>query len=177
VPPFVSRVLVTHLESASAIVALADEVEVDVIQIHGLVSDQTVRDVVACAAGRRIVRALHVTTDVTKDEVVDQAIKAAAYCDAVLMDSRTVDRLGGTGLTHDWSISAAVRRALSEQKRPVILAGGLKPSNIRDAIAVVRPYAVDANSGLEDARGNKVASACTEFVSLAHGDEPVTPGF
>jgi phosphoribosylanthranilate isomerase len=55
-------------------------------------------------------------------------------------------KLGGTGAVHDWSVSATLARELAV---PVILAGGLNPSNVRDAIRTVRPYAVDVASGVE----------------------------
>ncbi|MEV2222092.1 phosphoribosylanthranilate isomerase [Nocardia vinacea] len=163
-PPFVSRVLVTHLEDAAAIVNLADRVGVDAIQVHGLVTIDTVRAVRKSAGGRKIIKAVHVTGP----EAVDDAREAAADCDAVLLDSRTTDRLGGTGRTHDWSVSAAVVTALHELGCPVILAGGLGPDNVADAIARVRPFAVDVNSGVETATGDKQPEACAAFVAAAH---------
>ncbi len=163
-PPFVTRVLVTHLEDAAAIVDLADRVGVDAIQVHGLVTIDTVRAVRKTACGRKVIKAVHVTGP----EAVDTARRAAADCDAVLLDSRTADRLGGTGRTHDWSVSAAVVTALHELGCPVILAGGLDPDNVADAIGRVRPFAVDVNSGVETATGDKNPDACAAFVAAAH---------
>ncbi|MEV4236320.1 phosphoribosylanthranilate isomerase [Nocardia sp. NPDC049737] len=164
VPPFVTRVLVTHLEDAAAIVNLADRIGVDAIQVHGLVAIDTVREVRKTAGGRKIIKAVHVTGP----EATDAARQAAADCDAVLLDSRTADRLGGTGRTHDWSVSAAIVTALHELGCPVILAGGLAPDNVADAIARVRPFAVDVNSGVETATGAKQSEACAAFVAAAH---------
>jgi phosphoribosylanthranilate isomerase len=165
VPPYVTRVLVTHLQDAGAILRLAEEVEVDAIQVHGEVTAETVRSVKAGAGGRQVIAAVHVTGP----RALNWAVAAAGVCDAVHLDSRTDDRLGGTGLTHDWSISAAIVRALAPWNGRVILSGGLTASNVGDALSAVTPFAVDANSGLEDARGNKSASLCQSFVSLAHG--------
>lgn len=167
-PPFVTRVLVTHLEDAAAIVDLADRVGVDAIQVHGLVSIDTVREVRKTSGGRKIIKAVHVTGP----EAVDVARSVAPDCDAVLLDSRTADRLGGTGLTHDWSVSAAVVTALHELGCPVVLAGGLGPDNVADAIARVHPFAVDVNSGVETATGDKQPDACAAFVTAVHR----TPG-
>jgi phosphoribosylanthranilate isomerase len=75
----------------------------------------------------------------------------APHCDAFLLDSGkpSSDAFGGTGQTHDWSISAEfVRRA----DKPVFLAGGLNPKNIGGAIRMVRPYGVDICSGLRPQR-------------------------
>jgi phosphoribosylanthranilate isomerase len=162
-PPFITRVLVTHLEDAAAIVDLADRVGVDAIQVHGLVTIDTVREVRKTAGGRKIIKAVHVTGP----EAIAAARQAAADCDAVLLDSRTADRLGGTGRTHDWSISAAIAHELRGLGRPVVLAGGLDPDNVAAAIHAVRPYAVDVNSGVENTVGDKQIDACAAFVSAA----------
>ncbi|MEV0251299.1 phosphoribosylanthranilate isomerase [Nocardia sp. NPDC050712] len=163
VPPFVSRVLVTHLEEAQEIVELADRVGVDTIQVHGVVGADVVRQVRKGARGRRIVKAVHVTGP----EALYVAREEAVDCDAVLLDSRTMDRLGGTGQTHDWSISAQIA---AELHCPVILAGGLTPANAGAAIGVVAPFAIDVNSGVEDEAGNKHPEACAAFVRAAHRD-------
>jgi phosphoribosylanthranilate isomerase len=160
-PPFVSTVLVTHLEDAGEIVRLADHIGVDIVQIHGLVTHETVSKVMELAGGRRIIKAVHVLGP----SAVDEAVGFMDICDAVVLDSRTGDRLGGTGRTHDWSISRKVADALRERGRPVILAGGLRPDNVGDAVRAVRPFGVDVNSGVEDANGDKLLEQCAVFVS------------
>jgi phosphoribosylanthranilate isomerase len=162
-PPFVTRVLVTHLPDATAIIDLADRIGVDAIQIHGLVSVDVVARVHERAAERPILAAVHVTGP----EAVDAARAVAPYCDAVLLDSRTSDRLGGTGRPHDWSISAAIVDVLAGFDRPVVLAGGLTPATVAAAIRQVRPYAVDVNSGVETTGGDKDPAACAAFVAAA----------
>lgn len=163
-PPFVNRVLVTHLEDADGILALADRIGVDTIQLHGLIDTTTVRRVRAGAGGRTIIRAVHVVGD----EAVDMALETAAHCDAVLLDSRTPDRLGGTGLVHDWSISERIVDTLAAVHCPVILAGGLNVRNVATAIAQVGPFGVDVNSGVETASGDKDPTLCAAFVAAAH---------
>ncbi|MEV6275368.1 phosphoribosylanthranilate isomerase [Nocardia sp. NPDC051832] len=160
-PPFVDRVLVTHLEEAAAILELADRVGADTIQVHGLVDGATVRQVKQEARGRRVIKAVHVTGP----EALYVAREVAVDCDAVLLDSRTEDRLGGTGQTHDWAISAQI---VADLRCPVILAGGLAPGNVGAAISVVAPFAVDVNSGVEDEGGGKHPDACAAFVRAAH---------
>ncbi|WP_239476692.1 phosphoribosylanthranilate isomerase [Nocardia arizonensis] len=163
-PPFVTRVLVTHLEDASEIIDLADHIGVDAIQVHGLVTAETTREVRTRARGRKVLRAVHVTGP----DAVDVAVRAASDCDAVLLDSRTIDRLGGTGKTHDWSISAQIVGALKESDCRVILAGGLNSANAAEAIAAVAPHGIDVNSGVETPNGDKDALACAAFVAAAH---------
>ena len=172
-PPFVSTVLVTHLLDATEIIALADHVATDTIQVHGSVTPETLATVSARASGRRIIKAVHVLGP----EAKDQALELAELCDAILVDSRTRDRLGGTGRTHDWTISRQISDALRERSHPLILAGGLRPDNVADAVRAVRPYAVDVNSGVDDEDGDKAADLCNAFVSGAReaSAKPVGP--
>jgi phosphoribosylanthranilate isomerase len=170
-PSFVNRVLVTHLEEAGAILDLADRVGVDTIQVHGLVDRATLRAVHTAAHGRTIVRAVHVTGA----DAVARAREIAADSDAVLLDSRTADRLGGTGRTHDWSVSARIVHELARMGRPVILAGGLSAENVEQAIAAVHPFGVDVNSGVETETGDKDFTACQAFVKTAHESDRGRP--
>jgi phosphoribosylanthranilate isomerase len=162
-PAPVSTVLVTHLEDAGEILDLAEHIGPDTIQVHGLVTPETAAAVFERAHGRRITKAVHVLGP----DAVGEALQLAGSCHAVLLDSRTNDRLGGTGRTNDWSISRQIVDALRERGRRVILAGGLRPDNVIDAVRAVRPFAVDVNSGVEDARGDKDPELCTAFVSRA----------
>ncbi|WP_067664751.1 phosphoribosylanthranilate isomerase [Nocardia miyunensis] len=164
VPASMERVLVTHLTDAGDVLRLADRIGVDCIQLHGLISLDTVRAVQRDAAGRRVIRAVHVTGP----DAVGAAMRAAPNCDGIVLDSRSADRLGGTGRTHDWSISARIVGLLAESEFPVMLAGGLNPRNIDAAIAAVGPSWVDVNSGVDDSRGDKNPSDCSDFVRAAH---------
>ena len=160
-PVFVNRVLVTHATDPDLILQLADEVGVDAIQVHGEVTRQTLSSVWRRRGARRIVAVVHVTGV----EAIESARSAAEHADAVLLDSRATARLGGTGLTHDWEISRQIVRTLDDRGCPVILAGGLDRENVADAIRLVRPFGVDANSRLKDARGRNDAAACAAFVA------------
>jgi phosphoribosylanthranilate isomerase len=82
-------------------------------------------------------------------ESIDEALEVEPFVDAILLDSGNprlaVKELGGTGRTHDWSISAQLVRRVEV---PVFLAGGLRAANVRQAIEQVRPYGVDICSGV-----------------------------
>jgi phosphoribosylanthranilate isomerase len=84
--------------------------------------------------------------------------------DAILLDSRTTDRLGCSGQSHDWCVS---RQVVESSPVPVILAGGLTPANVELAVQSVRPYGVDVNSGVEHPSGDKSAARCKDFVIRA----------
>lgn len=163
VPPYISTVLVTHLESARELLAVASFIGVDTIQVHGLVNFDTVAAVFGDASGRRITKAIHVTGP----EALDEARYYLDVCHALHLDSRTTDRLGGTGELHDWSISRQVVELAEAHGSTAILSGGLRPENVADAVAAVGPYAVDVNSGIEDQSGDKDPERAAAFVSTA----------
>ncbi|MCL2466578.1 MAG: phosphoribosylanthranilate isomerase [Micrococcales bacterium] len=163
-PPFVSRVLVTHLTDESEIVDLAASLRVDTVQIHDYVPPESVARIRTCLPACKVIKAVHV---VTEAETLQMMRDFEPVSDALLLDSRTVDRLGGTGLVHDWTISAQVVRLAQV---PVILAGGLTDQNVYDAVAQTRPFGVDVNSGVE-VDGWKDFDKVQTFVSEARRAE------
>lgn len=80
----------------------------------------------------------------------------------LLLDAADPERRGGTGRAVDWAKAATLAR-----RRRVVLAGGLTPENVEDAIAAVRPYGVDVSSGVEDAPGLKNAEKVSRFLAKA----------
>jgi phosphoribosylanthranilate isomerase len=160
----VVTVLVTHLTDPAEIDDLRQFVGADRVQLHG---EMTVDEVTA--ARRRmpqtgLIRAVHVTAGATAADVLTEAKAVERHVSAVILDSRTDQRLGGTGVTHDWSVSRIVASRLS---CPVIMAGGLTPVNVAAAVREVRPFAVDVNSGVEDSQGCKSLQLCQRFVAEA----------
>ena len=90
---------------------------------------------------------------------------ACRAVDALLLDSRIgYEKRGGTGITHDWTIS---RKIVKNSHKPVWLAGGLRTSNLRDAIVSVRPYGVDVETGVENPDGSKNYDEIGRFIYIA----------
>jgi phosphoribosylanthranilate isomerase len=85
--------------------------------------------------------------------------------DAVLVDAAVAGQFGGTGLTFDWHKLANYRAQLGSV--PLILAGGLIPENVAEAIRIVRPHAVDVASGVESTPGKKDTAKMRDFVGAA----------
>ncbi|MFZ4584753.1 MAG: phosphoribosylanthranilate isomerase [Acidimicrobiia bacterium] len=164
VPEFVRSFLVTHLVEPEAIVELFGEVGTDALQLHGEMSDEAVFAVREQLSDAYIVRALHVLDDDSVETVVSRLRAVEHVVDAVLLDSRTTERLGGTGQTHDWNISA---RVVQRSSIPVVLAGGLSPKNVETAVRAVRPDAIDVNSGVENDAGDKDFDRVRDLVSGA----------
>ena len=155
-PPFLSTVLVSMPETPTRAVELAGAVAPDAIQLHGTFDDEDVRYV------RREARANVITAVDAADP--DRVRGYDGVADAILLDSTTEGGAGGTGETHDWE---AARALVDDCTTPVVLAGGLTPENVADAVRTVDPYAVDVSSGVERAGGEKDHDAVASFVRKA----------
>jgi phosphoribosylanthranilate isomerase len=153
-PPFVSTVLVTMADDAGAAAGLVERVRPDVLQVHA--ADP---GTVAAVAERVPVRVLAAVD--ADDEQLGAYADAA---DALLVDALDERGAGGTGRTADWNRTRAVVDALEV---PVVLAGGLTPENVREAVTTVRPFGVDVASGVERAGGEKDHDAVRSFVGRA----------
>ena len=159
-PPFIEPVAVTHLQDARSIISIVQQSGCTALQIQNTITPEEICMIRKSLPYLRIIKAVHVM-DMS---AVQTAQREAAYADAIIQDTRTPDRLGGTGLTHDWSISAKIVESV---EIPVILAGGLTPENVASAIRQVRPYAVDVHTGVKK---NDVRDALKTkaFVKTAH---------
>jgi phosphoribosylanthranilate isomerase len=153
-PPFVNAVGLFVNATAAEIDAVLREVPLALLQLHG---DETPA---ACAQLRHpYLKALRMRADTDVD--TDVMAELARYPDAraLLLDTYSPDAWGGTGKTFDWTrIPAAVRGR-------IILAGGLNPDNVADAVVQVRPYAVDVSGGVEAAPGIKDAQRIESFLA------------
>ena len=156
-PPFVTTVLVTMPESPAAAVELAERVQPDAVQVHGKF---TPADLSALSSG--------VAASVLRAVAPDDAAAHDDAADALIVDSLDESGAGGTGETHDW---ARTRDLVGSLSSPVVLAGGLTPENVADAVERVDPFAVDVASGVEAEPGRKDPAAVEAFVREA-GDRP-----
>ncbi len=145
IPPGVSSFLLTCQQDAEAIIDQQRRLGVNTIQICDRLPAGSYRRLREALPGVSLVQVVHVTGP----EAVAEAIAIAPEVDAILLDSGNqslpVKELGGTGRTHDWRLSRAIREAIEV---PLFLAGGLKPENVAEAIRAVRPFGVDVCSGL-----------------------------
>ncbi|MFP8954302.1 phosphoribosylanthranilate isomerase [Natrialbaceae archaeon A-arb3/5] len=155
-PPFVTTVLVTMPADAEDAVELVESVEPDAVQLHGEF-DAAELDRLRERVSSQVVLALSaddVSTAKRYDEVVD----------ALLVDTPAEGGGGGTGRTHDWE---QTREAIADLESPVVLAGGLTPENVADAVETVEPFGVDVASGVEADGGVKDPAAVRSFVDRA----------
>lgn len=158
-------VLITYLREPEEILGLLRRSGMRAAQLHAPVPPERV------AALRRADPELVLFKSIVVGRAAESDPLAVARAHAPWVDAFLTDtydpstgRSGATGRTHDWSVSRAL---VAAGLRPVILAGGLTPENVAEAVRAVRPAGVDAHTGLEDARGAKDPEKARRFVRAA----------
>ncbi len=145
IPPGVSAFLLTSRQDVDTIVAQQRTTGADTLQLVDELPAGAHLELRRRLPGVRIVQVIHVVGEAS----VNEAISIASQVDAVLLDSGNpnlaVKELGGTGRAHDWTLS---RRIRDEITKPVFLAGGLNPVNVKEAVAQVKPFGLDVCSGV-----------------------------
>jgi len=145
VPPPIATFLLTCEQSAEAIIEQQRRCGTNTVQICDRLARGSHADLRRALPGIHLVQVIHVTGE----ESVDEAVAVAPHLDAVLLDSGNqslaVKELGGTGRVHNWELSRKIRERIA---KPVFLAGGLRPDNVREAIVAVGPFGLDLCSGV-----------------------------
>ena len=163
--PAVRTILITYRNDARAIAADCERIGVAGVQLHGPIAAEEIALLKRLHPELFIIRSLIVGKK-TSDETAREMAACIPFVDAFLTD--TLDpqsgRSGATGKIHDWEVS---RRLAEISPRPLILAGGLNPGNVREAIRRVQPAGVDAHTGLEGPAGRKDAARVAAFVAEA----------
>lgn len=156
-PPFVAKVGVFVNASAETVRAVVAECGLDTLQFHGEETPEFCRQF----APLKVVKAFRMQSVASLEPLNDYAV------DAWLLDSHVPAQRGGTGEKFNWDLATQAK----ELGRPVILAGGLSPENIADAIQQVWPFGVDVSSGVESAPGLKDADLVRRFVEIVRETE------
>jgi phosphoribosylanthranilate isomerase len=155
-PPFIQTVGLFVNEETEQVNWTADYCGLDILQLHG---DETPEDCLELK--RRVIKAFRIQKIISIDPLEKyQDYQVSGY----LLDAWSPDAFGGTGRTFNWELAQSAK-----QYGPVILAGGLTPDNVAEAIRVVNPYGVDVSSGVESALGKKDAEKVREFIRVAKG--------
>jgi phosphoribosylanthranilate isomerase len=148
VPPPIATFLLTSRTDPEEIVAQQKRCGVNTIQMCDRLPSGAYAKLRKALPGVSLVQVIHVIDETSVVEAQD----AAREADALLLDSGNqllpIKELGGTGRTHDWTLSAEI---VSRSRVPVFLAGGLNPENVVEAIRAVRPFAVDLCTGVRTA--------------------------
>ncbi len=145
IPPGVASFLLTCKPSATEIIDQQRRLRVNTIQLCDRLQEGMHQQLRAALPGVSLVQVVHVNGP----EAIDEAVQVANYVDAILLDSGNqslpVKELGGTGRTHDWTVSRQIRAAIDI---PMFLAGGLRSHNVVEAIRQVQPFGVDLCTGV-----------------------------
>jgi phosphoribosylanthranilate isomerase len=166
-PPFVTSVGLFVNASVEEIAQVLESVPLSMLQFHG---DESLAQccAIAQAVNRPFMRALRVRPDTTAADLLECELAyqtASPLFSGLLLDT-WVDAYGGSGKVFDWSLIPA------ELAHRAVLSGGLSVQNVTDAVAQVRPFAVDVSSGIEAGKGIKDAALMHAFVSAVRaGDQ------
>ena len=158
-------VLITYLDSATDIADFCAFLGAPVVQLHGAIEVDELARLKVIAPELLVIKSLVVGlhTEAALASMVDQL---SSFVDGFITD--TYDPMtrasGATGKIHDWNIS---RRLVELSNRPVILAGGLDPENVRSAILEVKPAGVDSHTGVENDDGRKCRDKVERFLAEA----------
>lgn len=156
-PPFVARVGLFVDAQPREIEAVLAELHLDLLQFHGMETEADCR-----RFGRPYLKAISMKPGCD----VAAALRAYPSAAGFLLDAYHPALPGGSGAVFDWE------RIPAQRDRPIVLAGGLTPDNVIEAVRRVRPYAVDVSSGVEAAKGIKDPDKMAEFIrGVRRGDE------
>jgi phosphoribosylanthranilate isomerase len=172
VPETLSSVLVIMPENSDTAVELIEKINPDIVQIHSRLPLLEL-EIIKEKTDIPIIKTLSVPAQEEASGEISgnkapvlslleevSLLEETDIVDSILLDTARLEKPGGTGCVHDWTLS---RRISEETKLPLILAGGLKPENVQEAIRIVSPYAVDTASGVETC-GKKDAVKIKSFI-------------
>jgi phosphoribosylanthranilate isomerase len=160
IPAFVSRVALFKDADEKMISAVLADVEIDLIQFHGS------EEVDFCEQfNRPYIKALGMKGAEHDADFLFANVKKYQSAKALLLDGHAPGEAGGTGESFDWASIATVVHA--ETAMPIVLAGGLTPDNVKQAIDLVHPFAVDVSSGVESSQGIKDKEKVIAFMQQA----------
>ncbi len=149
-PPFVSSVVLLMDDEASFVREAIDAIQPDLLQFHGAESDDW------CAKfGRRYLKAIAMG----EGAAALPSLRRYPGASGLLLDGHGLGEAGGSGKSFDWSLMPR------ELMQPLILAGGLTPANVAEAMRIAKPWGVDVASGIELSPGIKDARKLADFIA------------
>ncbi|MEE9431001.1 MAG: phosphoribosylanthranilate isomerase [Melioribacteraceae bacterium] len=156
-------IVISYSNTAKEIIELCDKVGSKIIQLHGSINIDEVKNLKASRSDISIIKSLVVRED-NFDKLTSLIKELEPFVDAFITDTYdpTTRASGATGKTHDWKIS---KKIVELSSKPVILAGGLNPTNVYEAILKVNPAGVDVHTGVENKLGRKDKLLVKQFVN------------
>ncbi len=160
-PPH-KAVLITYLDDADEIIAFCNKLKVKIVQLHGHIELDELIKLKKIRPDIEVIKSLVVKGN-NLPELEDKVNTLSHWVDMFITDTFDPDTgaSGATGKSHDWNIS---RHLVNLSAKPVILAGGLNPDNVRQAILFTNPAGVDVHTGIENVSGRKDLELTKQFV-------------
>jgi phosphoribosylanthranilate isomerase len=158
-------VLITYLDEANEIAAFSHALGARIVQLHGDIDRDELKRLKTLDPNLTVIKSLVI--GMRDDKALEGTLsELSPFVDAFITDTfdPKTGASGATGKTHDWRVS---RRLVELADRPIILAGGLTPANVKRAIVEVRPAGVDSHTGVEDSSGRKSREKVQKFLSEA----------
>ena len=160
----VNKVAVTVFKNLESLRLIDNQLNVNGLQVHGCL--QSLKSIAELPHKKTTIGAINMLAP----NASDLAVEYSNVFDFLLVDTSKNNGSGGTGITHDWNLSKRIRDLV--YPKPLILAGGLTPENVGEAIRVVQPYGVDVSTGVEESPGIKDREKIFKFVERAKGAKP-----
>lgn len=164
-PERIAKIGVTVNQSPEAVATLAQRVGLTGIQLQADEPADQLRAYRSALGSRTIVKALQARQLLAGgDEYLQQYLRGYEFFDAVLIDAGVPGQPGGTGVPFDWNALLPIVAHI-KQRIPVIIAGGLTPDNVPEAVRLFEPFGVDVASGVERVPGRKDEAKVRAFVN------------
>lgn len=164
ISPLVPTVLVTHSFEVNEILNNFEAAGTDILQLHAALTLDEYQEVKSMVP--TVIANISIDAGLRKvtDELKTRICETSKIVDYILLDTRFGDDIGGTGKTYDWSIAAELKNF---SEKPIVIAGGLDPSNVAEAVRQVQPFGVDVSSGVEAIVGRKDRQKVEAFIRNA----------
>lgn len=158
-------VLITYLSKAHEIFDFCDKLNVNIVQLHGRITKEELIKTKELRPGLEIIKSLVVEGNNYQD-LQNTVVTLSEWIDAYITDTfdPVTGASGATGKTHDWSIS---KKLVELSPKPIIIAGGLNPGNVKNAILEIHPAGVDVHTGVESPDGRKSPVLVKKFIEEA----------
>lgn len=154
-PPFVTTVGIFASKDAAKITTIADQCRLDAVQLHADVTPEFCRNL-----DKKVIRVVRVKDESSLSILSDYDVNA------FLLDTYVEGKMGGTGEVFDWDLALRAKHY-----GRIIVAGGLNPDNVAQAVRRVNPYGVDVGSGVESGPGRKDPDKIRKFVDAVKSVE------
>jgi phosphoribosylanthranilate isomerase len=165
-PETIEKIGIVVNETPEALARLANEIGFTGVQLHGDEPAAKLPEFRRALGLRKIIKTLQIRELLAQPDKLDGYLSNAKFIDGALLDAGSSAARGGTGVTFDWNAALPIVQRIKEIC-PVIIAGGLNPDNVADAIRVFEPCGVDVVSGVEREIGKKDPAKLAAFIAAA----------